>query len=240
MKLICYLSNGNPLEKNTIEMAKAYAESGCDIIEVDLPARDPYLEGEFIASLMAKALASCDDYDKYLEEMEQIKKDNPDASLIIMIYEATVLEIGYEKFVAFCKKNGYLDLIFVGLKDEVTKERLLADGIRVSCYVQYDMQPAEIASAKESNGFVYLQAKPTTGNVNPKYPELKDCIRCLREEHGITRPIYCGVGIHSPEDAKMAKEAGADAVFVGSTILKLYPDKDAVKEKIKEFKDQCI
>ncbi len=239
MNLICYLTNGNPSIAGTLEMAKTYAASGCDIIEVDLPARDPYLESEYIAGLMASALSRCDDYDCYLKEMEQIKRDNPDTKLIIVIYESTILEIGCEKFIDFCQRNGYLDLILVGLKDDETKNRLIEAGIRVSCYVQYDMQEQEIAYAKQSNGFVYLQAKPTTGNVNPKYPTLKDCIACLREEHGITAPIYCGVGVHTPADARMAKEAGADGVFVGSAILKLYDDKEALVQKIREFKAEC-
>lgn len=239
MKLICYLSNGTPDIDASLEMARVYASSGCDIIEIDIPARDPYLEGEFISSLMAKALEKNDNYDDYLREMEQIKRQNPDARLIIMIYESTLLEIGYDKFVSFCKRNEYLDLIYVGLKDEVVKNRLIADGIRVSCYVQFNMQSQEIESAKKSNGFVYMQAKPVSIEINPHYPTLKDCIESLRTEHGVTAPIYCGVGIYTAEDIKMAKQAGADAVFVGSTILKLYDDREALVSKIKELKSQC-
>lgn len=106
--------------------------------------------------------------------------------------------------------------------------------------MQYQMLEEEIESAKHSNGFVYLQAKPTPGQgfVNPEYPALKDCIKCLRD-HGIERPIYCGVGVHSPEDVKMVKEAGGDAAFVGSTILKLQEDIPAMKEKIREFAAYC-
>lgn len=239
MNLICYLTNGNPSIEGTIEMAKTYVASGCDIIEVDLPAQDPYLESEYIAGLMASALSRCDDYDCYLAEMQQIKKDNPNTKFIIVVYESTILEIGCEKFIEFCLKNQYLDLILVGLKDDATKDRLISAGLRVSCYVQFDMRPDEIAHAKQSNGFVYMQGKPTTGNVNPNYPTLKDCITSLRKEHGITAPIYCGVGIHSPQDARMAKEAGADGVFVGSAILKLYGDKEALAAKIREFKAEC-
>ena len=99
------------------------------------------------------------------------------------------------------------------------------------------MLPEEIESAKASNGFVYLQAKPS-GNVNPRYPELKDCIRHLRQ-CGIDRPIYCGVGVHAPEDVRMVKEAGGDAAFVGSTILKLHEDVPAMKDIIRKFKAQC-
>lgn len=93
--------------------------------------------------------------------------------------------------------------------------------------------------AKQSNGFVYLQAKPyETQEKNENYPTLKDCVEHLRA-CGIDRPIYCGVGVHAPEDVKLVKEAGGDAAFVGSTILKLHEDIPAMKEKIREFKAQC-
>ncbi len=146
--------------------------------------------------------------------------------------------MGYGAFEKFCLEQGFLDLIVVGLEDDTIKNKLIEAGIRVSCYVQYHLDEAEVESAIHSDGFVYLQAKPTTGNVNPDYPELKDCIQYLRSR-GITRPIYCGVGIYQPEDVRMAKEAGADGVFVGSTILKLHDDVPALKEKIKELKAQC-
>ena len=141
-------------------------------------------------------------------------------------------------FEKFCLEHEFMDLILVGLEDETIKNKLIEAGVRVSCYVQYHLDEEEVESAIRSNGFVYLQAKPTTGNVNPDYPELKDCIQYLRSR-GITRSIYCGVGIYQPEDVSMAKEAGADGVFVGSTVLKLHSDIPALKAKIKELKAQC-
>ena len=47
------------------------------------------------------------------------------------------------------------------------------------------------------------------------------------------------MGIYQPEDVSMANEAGADGVFVGSTVLKLHSDIPALKAKIKELKAQC-
>lgn len=238
MELICYLSNGYPTIQDSIEMAETYVEAGCDIIEIDFPGRNPYLESDFIAGRMAKALEACSDPEAYMQGMAEAKKRLPDTTFILLLYTDTLHEIGYDRFLAFCRENGFLDLILVGEDKEGVKERLMADGLRVSCYVQYDMSDAEVRNAKNSNGFCYLQAKPTTGRLNPQYPRLKDCIGHLRSE-GITEPIYCGVGIHTPEDAAMAKEAGADAVFVGSTILKLHDDKPALMETIREFKRQC-
>ena len=239
MDIILYLSNGYPTLDASLQMAKEYADAGCGIIEIDFPSHDPYLESKLIAGRMAKSLEACD-YDKYMEEIVRVKQELPNVKLLVLSYENTIQEIGPDKFIKFCLDNDFKDVLLVGLSSNEIKDKIIAAGIRVSCYVQFQMLPEEIESAKNSNGFVYLQAKPneTQGYVNPKYPTLKDCVQCLRDA-GIDRPIYCGVGVHAPEDVKMVKEAGGDAAFVGSAILKLQDDIPAMKEKIREFAAQC-
>lgn len=235
MNLICYLSNGYPTIADSVRMAQTYVEAGCDIIEIDFPGRNPFLEGEFIAGRMAKALESCGDYGAYMEGMAQVKRLLPDTQFLLLLYEDTLEEISYDRFVAFCRDHGFRDLILVGLKGEGIKNRLMADGLLVSCYVQFHLPPEEVELAKASNGFVYLQAKPAPGRVNPEYPELAQCVAYLRAQ-GIRRPIYCGVGVHTPQDVAMVKRAGADGAFVGSAILKLHQDKPALMREIAAFK----
>lgn len=237
MEIICYLSNGYPTLEHSYQMAIEYADAGCGMMEIDFPSRDPYLEGDYIAGRMAKALEACDDYDKYMDSIAAVKKRLPDVHLLVLAYENTVEEIGVDKFVRFCLNNDLKDILLVGLKDNAIKDKIMEEGLRVSCYVQYHMLPEEIEMAKKSNGFVYMQAKPN-GNINSKYPLLSDCIAHLRD-CGIERPIYCGVGVHAPEDVKMVKAAGGDAAFVGSTILKLHEDIPAMKEMIGKFAAQC-
>lgn len=234
MKLICYLSNGYPTIESSIEMAKIYTEAGCDVFEVDFPSHDPYLEGEFIAGRMKQALENCNDYDKYMDGIVKIKKDNPNTHLLLLAYGNTISEIGDDKFIKFCLDNDIKDLIFVG-EDIELLNKLMEHGLKISCYVQFHMPEAELKAAKESNGFVYMQAKPMTNNVNEKYPTLKDCIAHLKEI-GIDRDIYCGVGIRDVNDINMAKLSNADGVFVGSTILKLHDDIPKLKETIRELK----
>ncbi len=235
MKLICYLSNGYPTIESSIEMAKIYAEAGCDVIEVDFPSYDPYLEGEFIAGRMKEALSNCDDYEKYMDGIIKIKQENPNIQILLLAYGNTIERIGIEKFINFCLENELRDLIFVGDNNELLA-KLIENELKISCYVQFHMPEEEIEAAKESNGFVYLQAKPMTDNINEKYPTLKDCINHLKDL-GIDRQIYCGVGIRDAEDIKMAKTAGADGVFVGSTILKLHNDISKLKATIAELKN---
>lgn len=239
MEIICYLSNGYPTIEASYNMAMEYADAGCKMMEVDFPSRNPYLESDYIAGRMEKALESCDDYEKYMDSIVAIKNKLPDVKILVLAYENTVEEIGTQEFIDFCLDNDLKDILLVGLKDDTVKDEIIAAGLQVSCYVQFHMPDAEIDMAKQSNGFVYLQAKPyATQEKNAKYPTLKDCVEHLRA-CGIDRPIYCGVGVHAPEDVKLVKEAGGDAAFVGSTILKLHEDIPAMKEKIREFKAKC-
>jgi tryptophan synthase alpha chain len=236
MKLICYLSNGYPSIKESVDMAAHYVEAGCDIIEVDLPARDPYLEGELIASRMSGALRACNDYDRFMEAAVAIKANHPDVAVLLLVYEETIREIGPARFIDFCLKNDMRDLIVVGHDPESLKEHMIARGLRVSCYVRFNLPEEEVAAALRSNGFVYMQAKPISCAVDPAYPTLKDCIAQLRKR-GIDRNIYCGVGVYTPEDVAMVRESGGDGVFVGSAILKTTNDLPRMREVIRRFKD---
>ena len=239
MDIICYLSNGYPTLSESHQIALAYADAGCGMIEVDFPAKDPYLESELIAGRMKKALEACDDYNEYMAAIVRIKKDRPGVKILVLSYESTILEMGEEVFIRFCVENDLKDILLVGVKGEEVKNKLMEAGLLVSCYIQFHMPAAEIESARKSNGFVYLQAKPYEGQeVNGAYPNLKDCVSHLRDS-GIDRPIYCGVGVHAPADVKTAKEAGCDAAFVGSTILKLWDKIPEMKAKIQEFKAEC-
>lgn len=95
--------------------------------------------------------------------------------------------------------------MLVGLKDDIIKNKIIAAGLQVSCYVQFHLPKEEVEMAKQSNGFVYLQAKPyDTQQKNEEYPTLKDCVEYLRS-CGIERPIYCGVGSSCTRRCKTSK-----------------------------------
>ena len=235
MKVICYLSYGYPSIDYSLKMAKCYYESGADMMECSLPAKDPYLDSEFIAGRMADALAACDDYDVYLEKLGQFRRENPDFRIVFLLYEDTMLEIGADKLLAFMKEYGVNDIIYAGnINHPELKQRFIDEGIGICCPVNHHMLEKDIDEALHSNGFTYMEAKPLTGS-KPGYEELAPCRKHLRDA-GMTRPIYCGVGIHTVEDVIYAKEAGGDGVFIGSTLIKLYDRPEEMKKTIAEFK----
>jgi len=235
MKLIGYLSNGYPSFKESDELADVYVDAGCDVIEIDLPARDPYLESKLIASRMAAALASCNDYNLFMDAAARIRNRHKLITVLLLAYDATIREIGVSKFVEFCIANDMRDMILVGRDTAALKKELIEIGMRISCYVQFHLPEEEIKAALDSNSFVYMQSKPISNNVNPLYPALKDCIHYLRYR-GINRPIYCGVGVYTAEDVINVKQSGADGVFVGSAILNYSHDHLLLREVIQKFK----
>lgn len=238
MNLICYLSNGYPTLEQSKIMADRYVQAGCDIIEIDFPSSDPFLENNLIANRMKMALTCCNDYSLYMEEMKDIKAKLFNTKFIILVYENTVQQIGVETFIQFCRQNDFFDVILVGIKNNDVKDRLISSKLKVSCYIQFHLPEDEVNFAVHSNGFVYLQAKPNDEKINPLYPTLKSCIAHLRQ-CGISRPIYCGVGIRTIEDVQGVRESGADGVFMGSTILKLHERIPEMIELIAELKKAC-
>ena len=82
-----------------------------------------------------------------------------------------------------------------------------------------------------------MQTKPFPGqNPLPGYEALEDVIKYMRDL-GITRPIYCGGGIQSSEDAKNVKKAGADGFFVGTAIVTLSDDLDLLRQTRGKYKE---
>lgn len=238
MKIICYLSFGFPTLAKSLEMAEVYIEGGADMIEMSIPAKDPFIDTVYTANRMKEAIKGCGDYAVYLKELAAFRKKHPDFPITLVMYEDTIVEIGPEALVNFCRENGIGDLIYVGLKDPGVKEKLISGGIRISCPITYQVEKEDVDSAIHSNGFVYMEYKAQS---IPKkgFETLDKCIRYIREV-GITRPIYCGVGVYTPDDVRYAKKCGGDGVFIGSALIELYDDPEKLRAYIADFKKAAL
>lgn len=234
-KLIGYLSLGYPSIEESIKNANLYAKSGCDIIEVGYPTDNPYIDGEYIGNTMIKGLENCPDEERLFSSMEEIKKSNPNIQILLVVYEHSIIKVGIKSFIAHCKKIDIQDLILVGPQNDDVKNELIKNNLKVSCYVTYGLPEKEIMEAKNSNGFVYLQAKPEN-EIREGCETLKQCIEYLKQKD-IKNPIYVGVGISTPEDVHMASLAGADGVFVGSALIKKQHDEKELERFIIELKN---
>ncbi len=241
MNLICYLSNGYPSISESVKMADHYFDGGCDIIEIDFPSRNPYLDNEFIQQRMKTALETCNNYSRYMEGLREIRKNHPSGRFIILIYEETLEEIGENDFVDFCLQNNFADVIYIGSSNIPLRQKCMERGLKISTYVPFHLPEADVQMARQANGFIYLQSK-SAGKVHPVYTTLEKGINYLRQECRIApeRPIYCGVGVGTPEDVAMIKRSGGDGAFIGSAVLKLQDNIPVMKHFIHKLKQATL
>lgn len=237
MELIGYLSNGYPSFEESFATAKLYQEGGMDTVQIDFPARDPYFEGEHIARRMKQSLEQCSDWQAYMDNISAINRNFPDMDIILLVYDYTVKEIGVERFIRFCKEENLMDITYIGDDHSEVKDCLMAAGIRISCYVQFHLNPKEVENARESNGFVYLQSKPQIHEDYLPCKTLGDCVHYLRDRLEEKRKIYTGVGLRTPDDVSAARRAGCDGAFVGSSIMKEEGNKTRLLQTIRAFKE---
>lgn len=236
MRVIGYLTSGYPTLEKSIETARVYVEGGCDMLEISIPLENNR-EKPFLNEVMKQAYKACPDYDKHLDAIAEIAKQNSGVDITILIYNEVLLEIGVEKFVDFCVQNGIHDVNSANLTDAHALEVLDAKGVYLAGLVNYNLEDWRIKDALQSKGFVYCQAFPRAGQkLNPDYDTIGKLIPHLREL-GIHQKIYCGGGISEPEHAKQVKDAGADGFFLGSSIIAMYDQPEELKAMIRSFCD---
>lgn len=238
MKIICYLACGYPTIEKSLEMAEVYVQAGCDAIEWCLPPKDPYVDPPYIGAKLRQARRGCADYEVYLKELAAFRKKFPQVEIILLLYQETVLELTTERLITYCREHGIDTILSGNLSDETVRKELMGSGIKLAASINYTMYPEEFELACTANGFVYVQAMPSPEDLKAGRGRetLKMIIDKLREM-GVDRPVYCGVGIRSPQDITFIRESGGQGFFLGSTIMQYYEKPEKLAETIRAYKE---
>ena len=236
LDLICYLSNGYPSHTQTLENAAAYIKGGCDVIEVDIPCDNPYIDGPLLQERMIASYHEDPSLKSHVDTIYKLRERFKSQRFILLAYEKTVQQIGVEAFIKIYHDNGIESLILVDTKSYDVKRELMKHDVKVVSYVPLEDNEQALEDAKASNGFVYLQAKSSTAKENA----LKCNIERLRSELEVGRKIYCGVGISTVSDIELLRLNKADGAFVGSAVFTKEGDLELMSDFIKELKSATI
>lgn len=239
MNIICYLSNGYPTEEQTLNLAEHYIEGGCDIIEIDLPTDNPFLDNETIQNRMKMSYSKDSTLESHVKTIYNIRESHPKQKILMLSYEHTIRQYGVDKFIKLVKDIEVESVILIAPEDESITNKLKESGVKIASFIPFDLPEHDIKVAESANGFVYLQAKPT-GKVREGYDTLEKVIKYLREDRGFKQPIYCGMGVSTPEDVSNLKKSGADGAFIGSSLFKLQDSPDKLVNYICELKKASV
>ncbi|MCL6609915.1 MAG: tryptophan synthase subunit alpha [Peptococcaceae bacterium] len=218
--LITYVTAGYPGKRQTIEILKALADAGSDLIEIGVPFSDPIADGPVIQRASHLALAGGVKLADIFDMAGSLRK-HTDKPVLLMTYYNPVFRAGTGNFVRKARDSGVDGLIVPDLpveEDGPLRAETGPAGLALIPLVapnSSDRRLEKIAAGAE--GFIYcVSVKGVTGSRKEITTDLKSFTDRVKRHTGL--PLAVGFGISGPEAASRAA-VHCDAVVVGSAIM---------------------
>jgi tryptophan synthase alpha chain len=218
--LMPYLMGGFPTLEQSARIGEAYVRAGADLIELGVPYSDPLADGPVIHAAGTRALANGAGIAGLLELARGLGTKVP---VVLMCYANMVLAPGAEAFVERLAETGACGLIVPDLPVGEAPEVLAAcdaHGLALVPLVAPTTTPERLAViGAQAEGFLYaVSVVGTTGEREALAQRFAEIV--TRAKANTSVPVALGFGIGTPEQARMAADAGADGVIVGTRLVR--------------------
>ena len=215
-----YITAGDPSLTRTVELVRALADAGADVVELGMPFSDPIADGPTNQRAADRALDAGTSLSGVLAAVEIVRQDL-DLPIVLFTYANPVLRYGVETFASDAAAAGIDGVLFTDVPAEEMGlfEGPLGDsGLDLIMLVTPTSTRQRMkAAARFGGGFLYLVSRTgVTGARQDLDRRLADNIRTARKASRL--PVAVGFGISSPD--QVSRVAGlADGVVVGSAIV---------------------
>lgn len=224
VKLMTHVVAGYPDLETNERLIKVMAESGADMIEVQIPFSDPLADGATIATANQAALEKGITPGDCFGLVERLRKQ-VDIPLLIMTYANIPFRVGIETFARQCSVAGVSGIIipdwpFAEALDMI--DMMEAVGLYVIPVVSPGMSEERLTKVcGGARGFIYATLRVgITGARGQLEEKGLNFLRALREYSSL--PIAAGFGISSVDMVRQIEAlAVVDAVVIGSRIIDL-------------------
>ena len=219
--LIGFITAGYPSKERSLEIAKAMAAGGVDLIEVGFPYSDPVMDGPVIQRAGEIALANGAKASDVLEVVSGVSKLK--VPVVVMTYWNPIEKYGVNNFAQDLKTAGGSGLITPDLTieeaevwDGVSQEKDLAKIFVVAPSSTKERLPRV---TENCSGFVYAASlMGVTGARSVVSSEAKSLVDRVKKVSKL--PVAVGLGVSNGEQARAVAQF-ADGVIVGSAFLKI-------------------
>jgi tryptophan synthase alpha chain len=211
--LVIYLMSG----PETPDLAEAAVAAGADLVELGFPFSDPLADGPVIRRAAERALARGMRTQACLECLAATRERVPETPLVPMTYSSLLEAYGWDRFADDARAAGATSLIVADLP---SGER--AELRRVQLVAPTSTDERIALAAAHTDGWLYLvTVAGTTGARRELSPALAGLVD--RARRATQLPLYAGLGISTPEQARAAAEL-TDGVVVGSRAVEVAGD----------------
>ena len=223
---ITYLTAGDPDLPRTGDLVRAVARAGTDVVELGVPFSDPLADGVVNQQAAGRALASGTTLRGVLNLVRDLRAAGEEVPIVLYTYLNPVYAFGFGRFLTEAAAAGVDGVLPLDLPpDEQARNGELANaiaeaGVRFIRLLAPTTPPERVrAIAAAGEGFLYYVSREgVTGERAEVSDSLGERLALIR---GVTDlPVAVGFGIGTPEQARATAQAGADAVVVGSAIVR--------------------
>ena len=227
--LICYVLGGYPNTGTSEKIISSIVDGGADIIEIGIPFSDPIADGPTIQEASFRALKKGINPDICLDIVRATRKRYPELPIVIMTYSNILQKKGFRKFMEIAKEAGVDGFILPDMTIEESREYLeYSKNLELASVFLVAPNTSNFRIKRTldvSTGFVYVvSVYGTTGTRNSFNEYTLTAIRNIKKLSSNKNNISVGFGISKPQHIKLMSKYGADAVIVGSAIIKLIDD----------------
>ena len=221
--LVAYLTVGDPDLVTTRSIALAAIDAGADVIELGVPFSDPLADGPVIQRASERALRHGTTLGDVLGIAADLRRERPEAGLVIFSYYNPILRFGLECFCVTAEKAGVDGVLVTDMIVEEAAEYLahLERHHLVPIFLAAPTSPDERLKsiAAVSRGFVYAISRTgITGTQQSLASDAKNLVSRLRRLTDL--PIAVGFGISNAEHFAAVGEF-ADAAVIGSALVRM-------------------
>ena len=243
--LICYVLGGYPNAGTSEKIISSIVDGGADIMEIGIPFSDPIADGPTIQEASFRALKKGINPDICLDIVRATRKRYPELPIVIMTYSNILQKKGFRKFMEIAKEAGVDGFVLPDMTIEESREYLeYSKNLELASVFLVAPNTSNFRIKRTldvSTGFVYVvSVYGTTGMRNSFNEYTLTAIRNIKKLSSNKNNISVGFGISQPNHVKLMSKYGADAVIVGSAIIKLIDDNkddsiDYLQNKLKKY-----
>lgn len=223
--LICYVVAGYPDIDTTERIVNTLVSAGADIIEIGIPFSDPIADGPIIQEASYNALVRGITPEKCLDLAHRIRKRFPGLPILVMTYSNILLKKGFKKFMIRSKRLGIDGFILPDMTVEES-DCYIKHASRLGLVTIFLVSPNTSAQRmnniiNRSSGFVYVVS--VYGITGTRTSFERYTLYAIKQTKRIVEsrlPVVVGFGITKPSHVRSMIKAGADAVIIGSAIVK--------------------
>lgn len=233
-----YYVVGYPTLETSVQVLKALAQAGADMLEIGVPFSDPLADGPTNQAAAQRALEQGVSLADVFQAVYRLRREGIGIPFNLMGYYNPFLAYGLDEVCRDAVSAGVDGLIIPDLPpDERDGQEMVArcrqHGLAFIPLLAPTSTLERIRVARDAaSGFIYLvSVTGITGARDHLPPDLEVFVGRVRD--AVDVPVAVGFGISTPEQARQVAQI-ADGVIVGSALVRL-GNGDQPVERIREL-----